>query len=181
MTYLHVHTKVDIGPSSQSLIVQRLNVCFSPLDCINFLMTVVLQSVSAGSSVLQSKMSYISAHQLLTAPTVSLASSEEQWMFWEEGQCLMVLIYSLCDGEGRVSPGIALSWVWLSLRISWLVTSCCIRRNAFFSSFHVLFKMLSYSESAANSLNVICLSIAPAPPFFLGLFLPLCLQLCLII
>lgn len=84
-------------------------------------MTVVLQSVSAGSSVLQSKRecgclaaqrkSYISAHQPLTAPTVSLASSEEQWMFWEEGQCLMVLIYSLCDKEGRVSPGIALSWV----------------------------------------------------------------------
>lgn len=53
----------------------------------------------------------------------------------------------------------------LSLRISWLVISCCIRRNVFFSSFHVLFKKLSYPVSAANSLNVICLSIAP-PRFF---------------
>lgn len=57
----------------------------------------------------------------------------------------------------------------LSLRISWLVTSCCIRRSAFFSSFHVLFKMLSYSESAANSLNVICLSI---PSSFFGSLSP---------
>lgn len=57
------------------------------------------------------RKSYISAHQLLTAPMVSLASPEEQWLLCEVGQCLMVLMYSLCDGAGRVSPGTALSSV----------------------------------------------------------------------
>lgn len=104
-------------------------------------------------------------------------------MFWDEGPCLMVLIYRLW-WWGKGLPGDGSELGVLSLRISWLVTSCCIRRNAFFSSFHVLFKVLSYLESAANSLNVICLSIAHHPPplsLFLGLFLPLRLQLCLII
>lgn len=106
------------------------------------------------------------AYQLLTAPTVSLASAEEPGMSWDAEPCLMVLIYSLSDGEGRVSPGDSSELGVLSLRISCLVTSCCIRRSAFFSSFHVLFKMLSYSESAANSLNVICLSVAFPSLFF---------------
>lgn len=104
-------------------------------------------------------------------------------MLWDAGRCRIVLKYGQCDGEERVSPGDGSELGVLSLRISWLVISCCIRRNVFFSSFHVLFKKLSYPVSAANSLNVVCLSIAPPffSFFFLGLFLPLCLQLCLII
>lgn len=85
-------------------------------------------------------------------------------MLWDAGRCRIVLKYGQCDGEERVSPGDGSELGVLSLRISWLVISCCIRRNVFFSSFHVLFKKLSYPVSAANSLNVICLSIAPPPP-----------------
>lgn len=53
-------------------------------------------------------------HKCLSAsysPTVSLASTEEPGMLWDEGLCLMVLIHSLSDGEGRVSPGMPLSLV----------------------------------------------------------------------
>lgn len=53
----------------------------------------------------------ISAYQLLTARRSVWPLPEEPWMLWDEGPCLMVLIYSLSDGEGRVSPGVALSSV----------------------------------------------------------------------
>lgn len=89
-------------------------------------------------------------------------------MLWDAGRCQIVLKYGQCDGEERVSPGDGSELGVLSLGISWFVISCCIRRNVFFSSFHVLFKKLSYPVSAANSLNVICLSIAP--PLLLLLF-----------
>lgn len=55
-----------------------------------------------------------SVHKCLSAaytPTVSLATTEEPRTLWRVGLCLMVLIYDLSDGEGRASPGIALSLV----------------------------------------------------------------------
>lgn len=44
-------------------------------------------------------------------PVWPLLGNTGCWGNWGEGRCLMNLICSLCDGEGKVSPGIALSLV----------------------------------------------------------------------
>lgn len=152
---------------------------------VSSLWSLVLESKRQCGCLAAQRKSHISAHQLLTAPTVSLVSPSP---LRSGGWCCGMrddagLFWNMVNVMERVSPRDGSELGVLSLRISWLVISCCIWRNVFFSSFHVLFKKLSYPVSAANSLNVICLSIAPLPRLllFLGLFLPLCLQLCLII
>lgn len=126
MTYLHLHIKVDTGPSSQAL--SQCNGSGGGeaepkqdliLDCVVFSglrlhvgsNLWVMDLLSCEETVCFAAQRK-SVHKCLSAaysPTVSLAWTEE--MLWEVGPCLMVLMYSLSDGEGRVSPGMALSLV----------------------------------------------------------------------